>query len=101
MFQLYLAHNPDYLYALQTENALLLAGHFHGGQICLPFAPEFRWLRKERLGKEGIHRGAHQLGNCHLVLSRGLGCVLLPFRFLSPPELSLYLLSLSEEDAEA
>lgn len=87
---LVLAHNPDQLLRLKPANTpYLLAGHFHGGQIRMPFALEFRLLRKEVLAKEGLVRGPVQRGGITAYLSRGVGCVLLPFRFLSPPEVAL------------
>ncbi len=85
-----LAHNPDGIFLLSTQIAhFFLAGHFHGGQIWMPFHFEFRVLRHERLVKEKIYRGSFEREGIHGYISRGLGCVILPFRFRSRPEITL------------
>jgi predicted MPP superfamily phosphohydrolase len=62
---------------------LVLAGHLHGGQICIP-TPR-RKVRLEHLRAEhweGLHRTP--AGTLHV--SRGLGTSFVPFRFLARPE---------------
>lgn len=83
-------HNPDIFLELQNMNInYLLAGHFHGGQIWLPFNAEFRILRKEKLCKMGITKGLHKFDNTFLYINRGIGNVVLPLRFLSRPEITI------------
>ena len=98
---------------------LLLCGHFHGGQIWTPFQLEFISMRTEKLCRRGVKRGLHLItadgfsadqavgspanssaggpaggkdGAQLAYISRGLGCVLFPMRFLSKPEITLLLL---------
>jgi len=87
-----MSHNPDV--ALDIRGArpdLLLLGHFHGGQIWLPFGVEYACLRKERLCKAGVRRGLYEYGGRRIYISRGLGCVLFPLRFRSRPEITLLI----------
>ncbi len=82
-----IAHNPDTLLDLPEQSAgLFLAGHFHGGQIRTPFHLEFWVLRGEMLPKMGYRRGYFTLRGIQSYISRGLGCVALPFRLFSKPE---------------
>lgn len=85
-----LAHNPDTIYRLSAgQTGSVLTGHFHGGQIRLPFRMEYKTLRSDRLCAEGVYGGHHGRNGVSGYISAGLGCVLIPFRFLSPPELSV------------
>ncbi len=84
-----LAHNPDSIYLIPARAAhFFLAGHFHGGQIWMPFHLEFRVLRHERLVKEKTYRGLFTRDQIAGYISRGLGCVVLPFRLGSRPEIT-------------
>ena len=63
---------------------LVLAGHLHGGQICLPYG-RGRKLRLAHLRAtytEGLYRRAGGV----LHVSRGLGTTFVPFRFFARPE---------------
>jgi uncharacterized protein len=62
---------------------LVLAGHLHGGQICLP-TPKGK-LRLEHL-RARHWEGLHQTPAGMLHVSRGLGTSFVPFRFLARPE---------------
>lgn len=87
---LVLSHNPEIFYRIVDRAFdLLLSGHFHGAQIYTPFAIEFRSLRKESIWKKGVIRGLHQLSERKIYVSRGLGNIFLPMRFLSKPELTI------------
>lgn len=87
------SHNPDIALSVPPGKLdYLLCGHFHGGQIWMPFNLEFISLRSEELCKRGIKRGLHKLNGIHLYINRGLGNVLFPLRFFSRPEITvLYL----------
>lgn len=83
-------HNPDL--ALHIPGKIvnyLLCGHFHGGQIWMPWNLEFFLLRKDVLCKMGIRRGLHTVNDIKVYLNRGLGNVVVPFRFLSRPEITV------------
>ena len=84
------SHNPDIVFKIPEGYVdYLLCGHFHGGQIWMPFNLEFRILRNEVLCKMGITRGAHKVKGINLYISRGLGNVCFPLRFLSTPEIAI------------
>jgi len=85
-----LQHNPDLILSLpQGEVGYFLSGHFHGGQVWLPFGLEYTFLRQERLCKMGITRGVFRWGKIRGYISRGLGCVSLPIRLGSRPEIAV------------
>ncbi len=81
-----LSHYPDHLMrvapAIQPD--LFLAGHTHGGQVCLPGRiPIFRHDRLPRRLCTGIHR---HLG-AWLIVNRGLGMTQIPLRLFCPPQI--------------
>jgi uncharacterized protein len=82
--RLLLFHFPDVTQWLPAGSYdLILAGHLHGGQICLPY-PGGK-LRLEHLRAphwEGLH--PTKAGMLHV--SRGLGTSFVPFRLLARPE---------------
>lgn len=89
-----LTHNPDALLDLPDHSAALyLAGHLHGGQIWLPFRLEFFLLRGEKLPRIGHYRGSFIWRGTPAFISRGLGCVKLPLRLFSLPELNIIEIS--------
>lgn len=96
-----LAHNPDTLLRFPASRAALwLSGHLHGGQIWAPFRLEYMMLRQEKLPRQGVTRGLHRIGEQHIYISRGLGCVAIPLRLFSLPELAILDLSISSEEKE-
>lgn len=89
-----MAHNPDALLNLPARSAaLFLGGHFHGGQIWMPFHLEFILLRSEKLPRAGLFKGHFTWNGIPAYISRGLGCVMLPLRLFSRPELTLIEIS--------
>lgn len=84
------SHNPDMVLFLSKDKVdYFLCGHFHGGQIWMPFHLEFRILRKEKLCSMGYRRGLHKINGIIVYINRGLGNVLFPLRFLSIPEVAV------------
>ena len=84
-------HNPDLILELPKGKIdYLLCGHFHGGQIWLPFQLEFKLLRNEKLCKMGVSKGLHNINGINLYINRGLGNVFFPLRFLSRPEITIF-----------
>jgi hypothetical protein len=67
----------------------VLAGHLHGGQICVPWPggrvglahPQARYLG-----------GVYQREGTRMYISPGLGTTFLPFRVLARPEATLLVL---------
>jgi predicted MPP superfamily phosphohydrolase len=79
-----LFHFPDVTQWLPPASYdLILAGHLHGGQICLP-TPRGK-LRLEHM-RAPHWEGVHQTPTGTLHVSRGLGTSFVPFRFLARPE---------------
>jgi predicted MPP superfamily phosphohydrolase len=79
---LLMAHNPDHFYEAQAFGvALTLSGHTHGGQIRLPKGPPI--IRQSRYC---LDEAGYAFRASLLVVSRGLGCVMLPFRWGADPE---------------
>jgi len=87
------SHNPDIVLQLPKDNVdYLFCGHFHGGQIWVPFNIEYKLLRADKLCKMGIRKGLHKVNGINIYINRGLGNVCVPMRFLSRPEISIYYL---------
>jgi uncharacterized protein len=79
-----LFHFPDVTQWLPPRSYdLIVAGHLHGGQICLP-TPRGK-LRLEHLRAEHWE-GLHDTPAGMLHVSRGTGTSFVPFRFLARPE---------------
>lgn len=80
-----MAHEPDIFPNVPDRVSLTLSGHTHGGQINV-----FGWkpVVPSRYG-ERFAAGHIQDGGRHLVVSRGLGCSVIPVRFLCWPEIVL------------
>lgn len=79
-----MSHFPDAIRRLERARPdLVLAGHTHGGQICLPWgwAP----LTHDSLPRT-MCAGVHATDSGVLIVARGLGTTKLPVRFFSPPE---------------
>ncbi len=85
------SHNPDIALELPEDAVdFLLCGHFHGGQIWMPFDIEFKFLRHERVCNLGIKKELNKLNNMIIYINSGIGNVLFPLRFLSPPEITVF-----------
>jgi uncharacterized protein len=79
---LLLAHNPDQFYQAVVHNVpLTLSGHTHGGQIRLPNGPPL--IRQSRYC---LDEGIYAFDSSLLIVSRGLGSVMLPWRWGADPE---------------
>jgi predicted MPP superfamily phosphohydrolase len=89
-----LAHFPDTVAFVPPGTfELVLSGHTHGGQICVP-APGGK-LHLSELSppfRPGYPEGVFRLPQTTLVVSRGTGTTFVPFRFLARPEASVLVL---------
>jgi predicted MPP superfamily phosphohydrolase len=89
-FRILLVHFPDDVRMLAPgEFHLILAGHLHGGQICVP-APRGK-VRLEHL-RAPYWEGLFELPQGTLHVSRGLGTSFVPFRLLARPEATILTL---------
>lgn len=82
-------HDPDSFIHLDPDSRpeYMLSGHLHGGQMKFPFRIEFTVLRRfDELPQMGAVQGIYDINGTTLFISRGLGCGIMPFRFLSRPE---------------
>lgn len=93
--RLVLMHNPDTFPAFPAHTApLALAGHTHGGQIRVPFTPEWSYLALVQEGEvtaDGFIDDYGQPGN-QLYVTRGVGMSVVPIRLFCLPELTVFTL---------
>jgi hypothetical protein len=90
VFSILLTHTPEiYRQAAHAEFDLLLSGHTHGGQICLPGGIPITLdsVLPRRLGK-----GAWKHHGMQGYTSVGSGSSVVPVRFNCPPEITLHTL---------
>ncbi len=86
-----ITHNPDIVLKMPFKSFdYMFCGHFHGGQIWMPFHLEFLMFRNDILAKKGVRRGLNKVNGITLYLNRGLGNVVVPLRLFSRPEISVY-----------
>jgi len=85
-FMLLLSHRPELfdLYCAQSMD-VVLSGHVHGGQFRLPFIGGIIGPGQGIL--PDYDAGVYTKGNTSMILSRGLGQSIVPFRINNPPEL--------------
>lgn len=89
---LLITHNSDILMKMPPASVdFAVAGHTHGAQVRTPFEIEIKVLHRKDIlsSRKNIIRGAHRYNEIDLYINRGLGCTLLPIRFLSKPEIAV------------
>lgn len=82
-----LSHEPDYVDTLSPHipgSSLQLAGHTHGGQVCLPGGFP---LLLPKWGKK-YPKGLFRIGRMQLYVNRGLGTIGPKTRFACSPEIT-------------
>jgi uncharacterized protein len=86
-----LSHNPDVAEMVEPDHRvdLILSGHTHGGQVRVPFFG-FPFIPSDYGDK--YLGGFCQGPRCPVIVSRGVGLVGIPFRFMVPPEIALITL---------
>ena len=84
-------HNPDSILHFEEGDHVdfMLSGHFHAGQIKMPFKLEFLLLRADNLPKMNVIEGVYEHSGTTLFISRGVGCNKLPLRLGAIPEVSV------------
>ena len=100
-FQLMMAHRPDsFIFgnAYKWDPDLVVSGHYHGGQVILPYAgglyaPELGWFPE-------VDYGHYRLKDMDMIVTRGISSSneLFP-RFNNPPEIVSITLKAEEGDS--
>lgn len=86
-----LSHRPELIYAYEEAGMdLVLSGHAHGGQVRLPFMGGLIAPNQGIFPK--YTSGIHNVGDTSMVISRGLGNSIIPFRIFNRPELVVVIL---------
>ncbi|MHC1629282.1 MAG: metallophosphoesterase [Candidatus Nezhaarchaeales archaeon] len=89
-FKILLAHSPQIIREARGKVDLILAGHTHGGQVNIPLlGPLFVPLPP---GSRKYVAGIFTENGTVMYVNRGLGCSMLPIRFMCPPEVALITL---------
>lgn len=85
-YSVLLAHRPE-LIKVYSKNSinLVLSGHAHGGQFRLPFVGGIIAPNQGLFPK--YTAGSYVMGKTQMVVSRGLGNSIIPFRINNRPEL--------------
>ena len=87
-FTILLSHRPE-LFEIYADNNvdLVLSGHAHGGQFRLPFVGGLVAPNQGLFPK--YDAGLYTEENTNMIVSRGIGNSILPFRFNNRPEVIL------------
>lgn len=87
-FNIVLAHEPDLVDQILNYNVdLMIAGHTHGRQINLKFFDDYILPPYGKKYINGLYRFDNEKES-QLYVNTGIGTTKLPYRFLSPPELT-------------
>jgi hypothetical protein len=84
-YKIALFHSPAYFEAIVGRCDLALAGHTHGGQVCLPFIGPL-WLPPFS-GK--LVSGWFEQRGTQMYVSRGVGTSIIDARFFCRPEIAI------------
>ena len=90
-YTILLSHRPE-LFEVYTESKvdLVLSGHAHGGQFRLPFVGGLVAPNQGLFPK--YDAGLYTEENTNMIVSKGIGNSILPFRFNNRPEVILIVL---------
>ncbi|MBV6457347.1 MAG: putative protein YpbG [Fimbriimonadaceae bacterium] len=83
-----LFHEPDFVDRIDSRASIMLAGHSHGGQICLPFGLPLHMPK----GARTYIAGFYDLDPVPLYVSRGIGTIGPDRRLFCPPEVTILTL---------
>jgi predicted MPP superfamily phosphohydrolase len=82
-------HEPDYADQVSKHAIdLQISGHTHGGQVRFPALGA---LYLPPLGRKYV-MGSYRVRQTQVYTNRGFGVILLPIRFLCPPEITVFTL---------
>ena len=87
-YTILLSHRPE-LFEVYAENNidLIFSGHAHGGQFRIPFVGGLIAPNQGLFPK--YDAGIYEEGNTTMVVSRGIGNSIVPFRINNRPEIVL------------
>lgn len=89
--KLLLAHNPSIIRRAAWYGVdLMLSGHTHGGQV------KIRDEENRIIPRRKMTSGLHRRQDTQVYITRGIGTVVVPFRYRCPPEISLIELRKAE-----
>ena len=89
-FSLLLSHSPEIYRKVEASGAhMMLSGHTHGGQICVPGGMP---VITNAACPSKYCSGSWHYKNLSGYTSRGTGCSGLPVRFFCPPEITVHTL---------
>lgn len=83
-----LFHEPDFVDRVDARASLMLAGHSHGGQICMPFGKPLHTPLGARIYIDGFY----DRESVPLYVSRGVGTIGPDRRLFCPPEVTIMTL---------
>lgn len=87
-FNIILSHAPDVIdHVINNDVDLMLSGHTHGRQINIKYFDEYILPSYGRKYVKGLYE-FNNIRSTKLYVNSGVGMTKMPFRFLSPPELS-------------
>jgi len=97
-FSILISHTPEiYRQAAHADFNLLLSGHTHGGQICLPGGIP---ITLDSVLPRSMGSGPWQHHDMIGYTSVGAGTAILPARFNCPPEITLHHLTCRDKGAD-
>ena len=95
-YKVLLAHRPEYFDVYADKVDLVLAGHAHGGQFIIPFVGGLVAPGQGLLPK--YYDGIYKHNTTYMIVSRGIGNSIFPFRINNRPVIVLAeLQALSDE----
>ncbi|WP_102347950.1 metallophosphoesterase [Bacillus sp. Marseille-P3661] len=94
---LVLTHDPNIVLHMRNYHFdYLLAGHFHGGQICYPKA--YHLVKMGKLARMNVIKGLHHQDEKPFYISEGLGQTGVNIRVGSRPEITIHHLALTNNN---
>ena len=95
-YKVLLAHRPEYFDVYADKADLVLSGHAHGGQFIIPFVGGLLAPGQGLLPK--YYDGLYVYGATSMIVSRGIGNSIFPFRINNKPVIVVTeLISLSND----
>lgn len=96
---LVLTHDPNIVLHMKNYHFdYLLAGHFHGGQICYPKA--YHLVKMGKMPRMNMVKGMHTYDNKPFYISEGLGQTGVNIRVGSRPEITLHEWILADAEVQ-